>query len=67
MEHKSTIIFFVHALFLSYQPVKVYRIDMDHLVSVINKNNYEINIGQKYFRLVLKFPAIKMIVYTYEC
>ena len=32
MEHKSTIIFFVHALFLSYQPVKVYRIDMDHLV-----------------------------------
>ena len=39
-ENKSTTIFFAHALFLSYQPVKVYRIDMDHLVY---RNSQKIN------------------------
>ena len=37
-ENKSTAIFFVHALFLSYKPVKVYRIDMDHPVILIVSN-----------------------------
>ena len=32
-KYKSTTIFFVHALFLSYQPVKVYKNNMDNPVS----------------------------------
>ena len=31
-ENKSTTIFFIHALLLSYKLVKVYRNDMDHPV-----------------------------------
>ena len=31
-ENISTIIFFMHILLLSYEPVKVYRIDLDHPV-----------------------------------
>ena len=33
-ENISTIIFFIHILLLSYEPVKVYRIDMEHPVNV---------------------------------
>ena len=33
-EHKSNLIFFVHALFLPYNPIKIYRIDMDHPVGI---------------------------------
>ena len=33
-ENISTIIFLIHISLLSYQPVKVYRIDMDHPVNI---------------------------------
>ena len=43
-DNKSTTIFFIHALLLSYKPVKVYRNDMDHPVlchfdTKLKKNN----------------------------